>query len=151
MKQKIQELFITAMKAKDENAKAALSSLKAKITEAEKVNGQEVTEAETLKVITTAIKQRKQSYEAFTQAGREDLARKEHDEMLVLESLMPKQMTDAELNNAVAEIVKELSGQSLPFKAMIGKTVGAFNKKYPGLAENARVQSVAEFFVDKVC
>jgi len=139
------------MKAKDENAKAALSSLKAKITEAEKVNGQEITEAETLKVITTAIKQRKQSYEAFTQAGREDLARKEHDEMLVLESLMPKQMTDSELNDAVSEIVKEMSGQNLPFKAMIGKTVGAFNKKYPGLAENSRVQEAAEFFVDRVC
>jgi len=66
LKETIQKDFIEAMKAKDVNAKAALSSLKSKITEAEKAKSNtELSEAEVIKVLTSAIKQRKQSIEEF--------------------------------------------------------------------------------------
>ena len=109
LKETIQEHFVVAMKAKDENAKSALSGIKAKITEAEKANGNnELTDAEVIKVLTKAIKQRRESQEIYEKAGREELARKEADEALVLERYMPAQMTPQEISDALAEILHTL-------------------------------------------
>lgn len=150
MKNKIQQLFITAMKAKDENAKAALSGLKAKITEAEKVNGTEVDDNTIIKIISTAIKQRQQSYEAFTQANRDDLARKEYDEMLVLESLMPQQMSEKELIDTVTSILKQVYEPQMPWKVAAGKTIGIFNRQYQGQASARQVSDIVEFLLDQI-
>jgi uncharacterized protein YqeY len=70
LKQKIQSDFIKAMKAGDQNAKAALSSVKAKITEAEKVKANvELEDKDIIAILSTAIKQRKQSYDALWPVG----------------------------------------------------------------------------------
>ena len=61
LKEQIQKDFVVAMKAKDENAKSALSSLKAKITEAEKAGfSQNLNDEEVVKVLVKAIKQREE-------------------------------------------------------------------------------------------
>ena len=77
IKERIQQDFILAMKAKDENAKSALSGVKSKITEAEKAKSNEaLTDDEVIKVLTKAIKQREESQKIYEEAGREELARK---------------------------------------------------------------------------
>lgn len=148
LKQKIQSDFIAAMKAGDQNAKAALSSVKAKITEAEKAkNNTELTDTEVIGVLSTAIKQRKQSYEAFTVGKREELARKEYDEMLVLERYMPAQMTEVEVKAALTPIIESLKGSGLPEKAIIGRAMGEFNKSYKGQADAMLVKNVLESMI----
>ena len=88
LKEQIQNDFVVAMKAKDQVTKNALSSLKSKITESEKLNSnQELTEEGILKVISNCIKQRKQSYDEFIKGNRLDLSENEKNEMLVLEKL----------------------------------------------------------------
>lgn len=141
LKQKIQADFVTAMKEKNETSKAALSGLKAKITEAEKANGnKELDDNGVLKVLANAIKQRKQSIEAF--AGRQDLVDKETAEMLVFESYMPAQMSEAEITEKVTSIMNILSVNNRNQK--IGMTIGAFNKQYTGQADPAKVKSIIE-------
>jgi hypothetical protein len=147
LKSRIQNDFITAMKTKDEVAKAALSGIKAKITEAEKANGnQELTDSEVVKVLNKSIKQREESQKIFEDAGREELAHKEASEAAVLRNYMPTQMTEDQIETAVREIIVELKTTVTNQNALIGKTMGTFNKKYQGQADSTIVKTV----IDKV-
>ena len=147
IKERVQTDFVAAMKAKNETAKAALSGLKSKITEAEKANGnRELTDVEVIKVITSAIKQRKQSFEEFNKGNREDLAMKEYGEMLVLEAYMPKQITDEEITAEISKILVNFEGETNRV-AKMGRTMGAFNKAFTGKADNAKVKSIIESIV----
>jgi uncharacterized protein YqeY len=142
LKEKIQNDFIIALKAKDENAKAALSSIKSKITEAEKANGnKELDDKEVLKVVTKAIKQREESLKIFTDAGRDELARKEADEASILRNYLPAQMSEEELYAEACKIVEELRATSPSSAALIGKSTGMFNKRFQGMAEPAAIIS----------
>jgi uncharacterized protein YqeY len=141
IKEKIQADFITALKAKDEDAKAALSSIKAKITEAEKVNGNELTNDEIIKVINKAIKQREESAKIYLDAGRTEMARKEADEACVLRSYMPSQMSEAEIEMAVKEIMAGIDHGGNMNK-LTGQTMGMFNKTYQGRADSKVVSEI---------
>lgn len=144
LKQKIQADFITAMKAKDEKTKSALSGLKAKITESEKSKkNNELSDDDVIKVITTAIKQRKQSIGEFIKGNRFDLVEKEQDEILVLEKYLPKQMTEQEIEMVVKEILGEFDTDTNKQK-LVGQTIGIFNKKYTGRADNSLVKQIVE-------
>ena len=143
IKARIQADFVTAMKEKNETGKAALSSLKAKITEAEKANGNtELADEAIIKVINTAIKQRKESADAFVKGNRNDLAMKELAEVQVITNYLPTQMSEADIETAVRAIISESAGVVTNPQILIGKTMGAFNKQYTGRADNALVKAV---------
>ena len=130
LKDRIQNDFIVAMKAKDENAKIALSGLKAKITEAEKANGNvELSEDDLIKVINKAIKQREESEQIYQQAGRQDMAQKEADEVKVLRTYMPAQMTLEEIEPIVFDIIENLKSVTTNRNALIGKAMGELSRK----------------------
>ena len=144
LKERIQNDFITAMKAKDEVAKAALSGIKAKITEAEKANGNtELSEDELIKVINKAIKQREESQKIYEDAGREDMALKEADEACVLRSYMPSQMTESEIEDEVKKIMSVIDAGGNRNK-LVGQTMGTFNKNFQGRADASIVMNIIE-------
>lgn len=144
IKETIQQDFITAMKAKDEVAKAALSGIKAKITEVEKLkSGTVLSDADVTKVIASAVKQYKQSYDAFIAGDRSDLAEKEFQEMTVLQRYLPAEMSESEIRAALAEIMQDLSVVITNPIALIGKSIGEFNKKYTGRADVQTVKRIA--------
>jgi uncharacterized protein YqeY len=141
LKEQIQKSFIAAMKAKDEVAKIALSGIKAKITEAEKATGlTDLTDDEVIKVLNKAIKQRRESQEIYEKAGRSELAKKECDEACVLETFMPAQMTHQEIKDALILIVQDLREVITNSNALMGRTIGEFNKKYNGKADITTVK-----------
>lgn len=143
LKEQIQKDFIQAMKSKDENGKRAISSLKAKITEAEKANkNTELNDSEVVKVVSSAIKQRKQSFDEYTKFGRTDLAEIEKTELEVLERYLPKQMDENEIETAVREIIQSFDTVITNPTALIGRTIGEFNKKYVGMADIATVKTI---------
>lgn len=144
LKNRIQNDFITAMKAKDEIAKMALSGIKAKITEAEKVNGNtELSEDELIKVINKAIKQREESQKIYEDAGRVDMARKEADEACVLRAYMPSQMSESEIEDEVKKIMAVIDAGGNRNK-LIGQTMGTFNKNFQGRADASVVKNIIE-------
>jgi uncharacterized protein YqeY len=143
IKERIQSDFISAMKNKDEIAKIALSGVKAKITEAEKANGNnELSDDDVIKVINKAIKQREESMKIYGEAGRVELAAKEADEAIVLKKYMPAQMSEEEIETAVREIIQGFEGVVTNQNALIGKTMGTFNKNYQGRADLTVVSSI---------
>ena len=144
LKQKIQTDFITAMKNKELNTKSALSGIKAKITEAEKLKGNvELNDDEVIKVITSGIKQRKQSVDEFTKGNRLDLVVKEQDEINVLEKYLPKQMTSEEIESVILTILNEFEPGTNK-QRLVGQTIGTFNKRYTGKADNSLVKQIVE-------
>lgn len=148
IKERIQVDFIKAMKSKDEVGKSTLSSLKAKITESEKANGnRELTDDEVIKVITKSVKQREESAKIYSEAGRPELASKELLQLNVLMDYMPTQMTEDEIETAVREIIQGFDGVVTNQNALIGKTMGTFNKNYQGRADLTVVSSIIKKIV----
>lgn len=149
LKQKIQADFITAMKVKDEITKTALSGLKAKITETEKIKSNiELNDNDVIKVITSAIKQRKQSVEEFTKGNRIDLVEKEQGEINVLEKYMPQQMSQQEIEVVVKDILSSFES-TINKQKLVGQTIGVFNKKYVGKADMSLVKQTIENLVNE--
>lgn len=145
LKEKIQQDFIVALKAKDEASKSALSSLKSKIIEAEKINGVELSDVDILKVINKGIKQREESIRLFIDGNRPELAVKESEEMLILKNYLPVQMTEEEIETAIREIIVGLPVMTNA-NALSGKTMGEFNKRHQGKADAKLVKNI----IDKV-
>ena len=133
LKETINADYVAAFKAKDTVAKSALIGLKAKILEAEKAGsaGNELSESDLLKILISTVKQRKQSIEAFTNAGRTDLAEQESAELAIVEKYMPKLMDEEDLKCAIAELISSMPEEPNKQKLM-GMLMGNFNKKYPG-------------------
>ena len=133
---RLHEDFITAMKAKDTVAKSAITSVKSKITEAEKSSdGFSGSDEDVIKIISKAIKQREESQSIYEKAGRSDQALSEASEAAVLRNYMPSLMTNDEIETALKEIVLELSTSITNPQALVGKSIGEFNKRYNGRAD----------------
>ena len=153
LKEKINADYIAAFKAKDTIGKSALSGLKSKILEAEKAGpaGTELSDSDVLKIVISTVKQRKQSVEEFTKAGRMDLVEQETLELKPIESYLPKQMEDSEITPVVIELISEFDCSNLNIQALTGKVIGAFNKKFPGMTSPIRVKEIiSENIIEKI-
>lgn len=145
LKEIIQQDFVLAMKEKNEGAKLALGNLKTKITEMEKMNSnQELNDVDIIKIVSKLVKQRMESSSQYLSAGREDLADKEEFEITVLVKYLPKKMSKNELTVELGLIINNFKMMNLNPQALIGKTIGEFNKKFPGLAEVSELRIVID-------
>jgi uncharacterized protein YqeY len=135
---RIMDQMKTAMKAKDEAALRALRAIKAEILkEKTAANAKEsLSEADELKMLQRMAKQRKDSLEIFRTQQREDLAKKEEEELEVISRFLPQQMSAEELRAAVQEIITQ-TGASSP--ADMGKVMGAANRQLAGRAEGKAI------------
>jgi uncharacterized protein len=128
-----------AMKSKDAARLSALRMLKAAIMNKGVEKGRDLEDAEVLQVVSSLVKQRRDSIEQFAKAGRTDLVAKETGEIAVLEAYLPPAATAAEIDAAVAEAIAE-TGASSP-KDM-GKVMKAVMPKLAG--KNADGKAVNE-------
>lgn len=146
LKQVIQETSIIARKAKYHNAISALNSLKTAITEAEKCGGAgELTNDEIIKIVNKLVKQREDSYDAFVKGGKMEKAYDEKEQKIVLSKFLPKQMENDEIVSECKIILEEFNLDSTVNKnVVIGKTIGAFNKKFVGVADPKLVRCIIE-------
>jgi uncharacterized protein len=128
-----------AMKARDASRLSALRMLKAAVMNKSVEKGRDLDDAEVLQVAASLVKQRRDSIEQFTNAGRTDLVEKETAELKVLQAYLPAAATPEEINAAVAEAIAE-TGASSP-KDM-GKVMKAVMPKLAG--KNADGKAVNE-------
>ena len=107
LEQQIMTEMKDAMKSKNEGLLRSLRAIKAEIIKAktEPGAGGEINEATEQKFLQKMMKQRKDSLEIFEKQGRADLAEKEKEEMAVIEKFLPKQLSEAEIRDAVAGII----------------------------------------------
>jgi uncharacterized protein len=128
-----------AMKARDASRLSALRMLKAAVMNKGVEKGRDLDDAEVLQVIASLVKQRRDSIEQFSNAGRTDLVEKETAELNVLQAYLPAAATPEEINAAVAEAIAE-TGATSP-KDM-GKVMKAVMPKLAG--KNADGKAVNE-------
>ncbi len=131
------------MKSKNEGVLRGLRAIKAEIIKAktEPGAGGEIDEATEQKFLQKMMKQRKDSLEIFEKQGREDLAVKEREEMAVIEKFLPKQLTEAEIKEAVARLITEIGATSA---ADLGKVMGAASKQLAGKADGKTISTIVK-------
>lgn len=127
-----------AMLAKDEAGLRGLRAVKSALllAQTEKGAGAGISEADEVKILQKLVKQRKESAEIYVSQGREDLAKKEQEEVEVIERFLPRQMNEAEVEQVVKEIILSL-GASSP--SDMGKVMGVASKQLAGKADNKLV------------
>jgi uncharacterized protein YqeY len=132
-----------AMKAKNEGVLRGLRAVKAEIIKAKTEPGAhgEISADSELKLLQKLVKQRKDSLEIYQQQNRPDLAVKEEEEIAVIEKFLPKQLTEAELKEAVSGIIAE-TGASSP--ADMGKVMGAATKQLAGKADGKAISAAVK-------
>ena len=129
-----------AMKAKDAARLSALRMLKAAIMNKGVEKGRDLEDAEILQVVSSLVKQRRDSIEQFSKAGRTDLVDKETGEVAVLEAYLPPAVTAEEIDAAVTAAIAE-TGASTP-KDM-GKVMKAVMPKLAGKNADGKVVNEA--------
>ena len=145
LKDRISEEIKSAMKAKDKVRLETVRSIKKVILEKEssvRPTGQEaLTEAQELAILTQLAKQRRESIEQYSQAGRTDLAEQESAELGIIETYLPRQLSDAEIEAAVEQIVTQVGATSLKD---LGKVMGPAMQQLKGKADGKKVQEVVK-------
>jgi uncharacterized protein len=112
--EKIHEDMVGAMKQRAVDRLSTLRMVKAALKNKEIDQRSPVTDAQAVQVLTTLIKQRKESIEQFTKGNRPELAEKEAAEIVVIEEYMPKAAGDEEVRHLVTSTVADLRAQGAP-------------------------------------
>jgi uncharacterized protein len=145
MQEKIKALIKESMMARDSARTMTLRGLSSAFTNELVAQGrppQEVlADSDCVKVIKRLIKQRKDSIEQFTQASRSDLADDESVELVILESLLPAQMTREEVVDAVKKVISELGDIDMSKK---GQITGQIIKSLGDNADGKMVKEVLD-------
>jgi uncharacterized protein YqeY len=136
------------MLAKDEAGLRSLRAIKAAILLAKTAEGagETMSSEDETKLLQKLVKQRKDSLDIFTQQNRPDLAKKESEEIAVIEKFLPKPLSADELNAAVAEIIAS-TGASSP--ADMGKVMGIASKQLSGKADGKTISEVVKSLLAK--
>jgi uncharacterized protein YqeY len=129
-----------AMKAREEQRLSTLRMMKSALKMKEVDKRAPLDDKETMQVLGTLIKQRKDSIDAFTKGGRQELADKEAAEILIIESYLPKAVGEAEIAAKVREAIAEMSAGGAP-PAM--KDMGTVMKNVMAKFAGARVDGKA--------
>ncbi|MBA4421724.1 MAG: glutamyl-tRNA amidotransferase [Syntrophus sp. (in: bacteria)] len=145
-KEKIAEEMVLAAKAKDKIRLSALRMLKSGLHNREIDLKRELGETEFLQLLSSMVKQRKDSIEQFAKGGRTDLVEKEEAELTVIEEFLPAQLSEAELDAAIAEAVSEVGAVGVRdmgkvMKVLIPKLTGRADGKAVGEKVKARLSA----------
>lgn len=148
LEQKIMAELKTAMLAKDEKSLRSLRAIKAAILLAKTSEGAsgDLKEDDEIKLLQKLVKQRKDSLEIFQQQNRTDLAKKEQEEIEVIEKFLPKQLSADEIKAELSAIISEV-GASTP--ADMGKVMGAATKRLAGKADGKTISAVVKELLSK--
>ena len=141
--EKIQKDITDAMRAKDELRLSVLRGIKSaiKLKEVEKIRG--LDEAESIQILQTLVKQRKESIEQFTKGNRLDLAAKETKELAIIETYLPAGATETEMDAAIAKAITDTGANSIKQMGAVVKAAKAAleGKTVDGKALSDRVRA----------
>jgi len=139
LKQLITNDMKLAMKAKDKEALKAIRMILGAIKQKEIDERIELSDAQSVSIIQKMVKQRKDSIEQFSDAGRTDLVDIEEAELLIINNYMPKQLSKDEIESAVNKAISETGADSM--KDM-GKLMGVLKGQLDGKADMGDVSKL---------
>ena len=113
LKEKLLEDLKTAMKEKDEIKKNTVQMVRAAILQVEKDKGITLEDDKVLEIIAKESKKRKDSLVDYQKSGREDLIKQVEQEIEILATYLPKQLTKEEITNIVKQIIEKTGATSM--------------------------------------
>ena len=132
MREAIDQAYKTAMKSGDKRRTATLRSINAAIKDKDieaRGQGKAFTNADILPMLQKMVRQREESLGIFTQAGREDLAVVEREEIAILSEFLPQGLSEAEVDAAIQKAIAETGAEG---PKDMGKVIAALKAEYPG-------------------
>lgn len=142
LKDRLQNDFKEAMKAKDEIRKNTVNLARAAIKQYEVDNREELDEQGVLAILTKQVKMRKDALSDFEKAGRTDLLDTYNREIEILMEYLPKQLSEEEITEIVKATAAELGIEG--GKQNMGKLIGAVMPKVKGVADGTVVKKIVE-------
>ena len=136
LSERIQKDLVDAMRAKDELRLSVLRGMKAAIKHKEVEKIRVLDEAESIQILQTLVKQRKESIEQFSKGNRPELADKETKELAILEGYLPASASKDEMNAAIDKAIAETGANSM-------KQMGAVVKAAKSALEGKSVDGKA--------
>jgi len=136
--ERIQKDLVEAMKAKDELRLSVVRMVKAALKHKEIEKIRPLDEAESMQVLQTLLKQRRESVEMFTKGGRTDLAEKETKEIAILEAYLPAGASAEDMESAIAAAISETGANS---PKQMGAVVKAARAKLEGKTVDGKALS----------
>jgi uncharacterized protein len=144
MREKFSSELKAAMKAGEkrrvDTIRMIMAALKDKDIEA-RGQGKAVSGEDILALLQKMVKSRKESLEIYEKAGRADLATQESEEIAIIQSFLPNQMSEAEVEQAIAAAIAETGAASI--KDM-GRVVGALKGKYAGRMDFGKASALVK-------
>ncbi|HET8967361.1 MAG TPA: GatB/YqeY domain-containing protein [Candidatus Acidoferrum sp.] len=123
--EKIQSDIVTAMKAKDDLRLSVLRMVKAAIQLKEVEKIRKLDDSESIQLLQTLLKQRKESIDQFSKGGRTDLAEKEQKEAAILEAYLPAGASAADMDAAITKAIAETGAASIKQMGAVVKAAKA--------------------------
>jgi uncharacterized protein len=128
-----------SMKARTAERTSTLRMLQAALKNEQINSGHELSDEDAMAVIRKAVKQRLDSIEQYRNAKREDLAAKEESEMAILKTYLPPELSDADIESGLREIIASTGAQS---KKDLGKVMKEATSRFKGRAEGKKIQEL---------
>jgi len=145
LKDQIGEDIKTAMKAKDKVRLQTVRGIKKAILDKEvelRPKGQDsLTPEQEIELLSQQAKQRRDSIEQFTNAGRDDLAQKETQELAIIETYLPEQVSDDEVESIIDRIIADSGASTMKD---LGKVMGPAMKELKGKADGKKIQELVK-------
>lgn len=148
LEKQIQADMVSAMKGKEVVRLASLRAIKAAILLAKTAEGStgEVTDQDIVKLIQKLVKQRKESAQQYSDAGRPELAENELAEAAAMEVYLPKQLSEAEVEAILAGIISEVGAEK---PSDMGKVMGVATKRLAGQADGRLISTLVKKLLTK--
>lgn len=143
IKTRLEEDMKTAMRAREQGKfrLSVIRMVRASIKNAEINERRELNDEEVLSVLAKEVKMRKDSFEEFTKAGRDDLAEPTKREIDILAEYLPEQLTEAEVTSLVEQAIKDTGALS---PKDMGKVMGVISPKVKGRADGKQVSDIVK-------
>ncbi len=135
---RLDEDIKAAMKRSESIRLSALRMAKAAIKNVQIDKGRELSDEEIYSVLASMVKQRRESIEQFSRGGREELADKERQELAVLQSYMPAQLSPDDIETMILQAIEESSARS---EADMGRVMKLLMPKMRGIADGKWVNN----------
>ncbi len=146
LREKIKLSLDQNLKKRDEIATSTVRLILAAVKDHDiqnrtKKKGEFISDEDILNLLLNMIKQRKESVKIYSDAGREDLKKREEKEIEIISSFLPHQITLKELDKILEETIQELDCKSIKD---LGKLLGLLKNKYPGQLDMQEVAQKAK-------
>lgn len=135
--EKVQADMYTAMKSGDKEKANTLRNVLSKLKDKQIEKREDLSDEEEIKILQTLVKQRKESIELYEKGGRDELVAIERQEMEIINSYLPKMMSDDSIKNIVKSVIESSGANSM---ADMGKVMPEVMKQGKGLIDGKTAQ-----------